>query len=92
MNLEPIAIATRGYVCSGAPDDIAIATQGYACVVQAVTLPPVPRPPVSGGGSTVAYDLMRDDEFAEQLEREDDEMLRMIVAVLEAIWNDRWQR
>lgn len=31
MTLAPLAIATKGYVCANAPNDIAIATKGYVC-------------------------------------------------------------
>lgn len=44
MNLNPIAIATQGYVCGGNPDSIAIATQGYVCFADLGI-------PEEGGGS-----------------------------------------
>ncbi len=36
MTLDPIAMATRGYVCGPGPDPISIATYGYVCVLVAV--------------------------------------------------------
>jgi len=32
MTLDPISIATAGYVCGVGPDAIAIATMGYVCI------------------------------------------------------------
>ena len=34
MTLDPISIATAGYVCGGCPDPIAIGTLGYVCAVE----------------------------------------------------------
>jgi hypothetical protein len=34
--VDPVSIATRGYVCNEEPDDIAIATRGYVCDTGAV--------------------------------------------------------
>lgn len=35
MTLDPIAMATRGYVCGAGPDPISIATGGYICILVA---------------------------------------------------------
>lgn len=32
MTLNPISIATKGYICDGCPRPIAIATKGYVCI------------------------------------------------------------
>lgn len=37
--VDPISIATLGYVCGGNPDDIAIATIGYVCLAQVIIIP-----------------------------------------------------
>lgn len=44
MTLDPISIATAGYVCGSGPDPIAIATDGYVCFAEAATVE-------EGGGS-----------------------------------------
>lgn len=31
MTLDPISIATAGYVCGGNPNSLSIATRGYIC-------------------------------------------------------------
>ena len=37
MTLDPIAIATQGYVCGEGPDGISIATRGYVCFAATFT-------------------------------------------------------
>ena len=45
MTLDPISIATAGYVCGAVPDDVSIALDGYVCFAEAVAVEEI------GGGS-----------------------------------------
>lgn len=44
MTLDPISIATTGYVCGSGPEPIAMATRGYVCFAE------LPTPTEGGGG------------------------------------------
>lgn len=48
FSVDPISIATSGYVCGNGPNDIAVATHGYVCPFIEVIVTP------GGGGSTEA--------------------------------------
>ena len=37
MTVDPISVATEGYVCEQKPNDISIATHGYVCISAIVT-------------------------------------------------------
>lgn len=86
MTLDPVSIATRGYVCGTGPDDIAIATMGYVCSSTEFQVP------VGGGSSTPFkrnvpaewYELkgVTPDQIRARLEQEDQEILGVIVAAM----------
>jgi hypothetical protein len=44
--VDPLSIATHGYVCDELPNDISIATHGYVCDVDGV-VPPATRTAMS---------------------------------------------
>jgi hypothetical protein len=73
MTLEPISIATKGYVCNFDLDPIAIATKGYVCA---------PVPFVGGGGDSMLHRGRRglDTSIDALLVREDEEVLAIIMA------------
>jgi len=73
MTLEPISIATKGYVCRFVPDPIAIATKGYVCADRFVV----------GGGDSLIQRRRReelDTSIDALLVREDEEILALIMA------------
>lgn len=77
--LEPISIATKGYVCTFSPEPIAIATKGYICVIRFV-----------GGGGDSFIQRRReelDTSIDALLVREDEEILALIMAATRTI---RW--
>lgn len=86
MTLDPISIATRGYVCGAGPDDIAIATMGYVCSETEF------RVPVGGGSSggfrrnvpLEWYEMpgVTPEQIRERIEQEDNEILGVIMAAL----------
>ncbi len=77
MTLEPISIATKGYICNFDPDPIAIATKGYVCA------------PVfaGGGGDSILHRGRRglDTSIDALLVREDEEVLAIIIAAARAM-------
>ncbi len=75
MTLDPISIATKGYVCGSGPDDIAIATKGYVCIVA------VPPARLDGGDSSARHKKMLDTSLDALLVREDEEILTIIMAI-----------
>lgn len=77
MTLEPISIATKGYVCRFVPDPIAIATKGYVCAVRLVV----------GGGDSMLHRGRRglDTSIDALLVREDEEVLAIIIAAARAM-------
>lgn len=79
MTLEPISIATKGYVCFNGtdycPDDIAIATKGYVCIADVV----VER--LNGGDSSRRHKQMLDTSLDALLAREDEEILAVITVM-----------
>ena len=80
MTLEPISIATKGYICFNGtdycPDDIAIATKGYVCVAD---VPPVAR--LDGGDSSRRHKQMLDTSLDALLAREDEEIITIITTI-----------
>lgn len=81
MTLEPISIATKGYVCNFDLDPIAIATKGYVCA---------PVPFAGGGGDSLIQRRRReelDTSIDALLVREDEEILALIMAATRTI---RW--
>ena len=79
MTLEPISIATKGYVCFNGtdycPDDIAIATKGYVCIADVV----VER--LNGGDSSRRRKEMLDTSLDALLAREDEEIISIITTI-----------
>ncbi len=76
MTLDPISIATKGYVCGTGPNDIAIATKGYVCPD---LVPPPPKP--DGGDSSKRYKNMIDTSLDGLLVREDEEVLAIVMTL-----------
>lgn len=81
--LDPIAIATHGYVCDETLEPISIATHGYVCIV-------VLRGGSSGGPLAAEYDRwksphVRRDELMAQIEHEDEEILILVTSFIRII-------
>lgn len=76
MTLDPISIATMGYVCGDCPDPIAIATLGYVC-------PGVVDVGLDGSGSSQrSRHLLSLEELRRQ---EDDEVIALLAIVAEEL-------
>ena len=72
MTLDPISIATIGYVCRGAPRAIPIAVHGYVCLARLRRK--------TGGGHGARLSLKGDE--AEKLYDTDGEMLDAAMALI----------
>lgn len=72
MSLDPISIATKGYVCDGCPNPIAIGTWGYVCEVAAA---------VGGGDPEGAWERIRRRYDAERRRRRPEVVSRETVPV-----------
>ena len=74
MTLEPISIATKGYVCFNGtdycPDDIAMATKGYVCIVDVV-------PEILRGGDSSA----RAKEMLREIELQNEAAIGIVLAI-----------
>lgn len=87
MPVSPIDVATDGYLNS----PLSVAVDGYLTV----TLQPVPEVPGGGGGKGKLRGLeppkyytvtpQRLDDLQAQLEREDDEILTIVMVAMEVI-------
>lgn len=69
MTLNPISIATKGYVCGGCPRPLAIATKGYVCFAAVIG---------GGGKSDNAAFLLR-------IKEDDEAILAVIMSAVEII-------
>jgi hypothetical protein len=79
MTLDPLSIATKGYVCfdgvQHCPDDIAIGTKGYVGIVDVI----IRR---DGGDSSKGRRRRTlDTSLDALLTREDDEIISIIMAI-----------
>lgn len=78
--LEPISIATAGYVCGTGPASLSIATDGYVCLD--VIIGPT-EPDIGGGGSGGHGAVIRLPGKSIPLEiRQNEELLLALTAVI----------
>ncbi len=89
MTLDPISIATRGYVCGDGPDAIAIALRGYICIGVAVVIEQ------RGGDSSkpgLRLEPVHPHEtpamIRQRILQEDEELLMIVAAAFGVINND----
>lgn len=79
MSLDPISIATAGYVCGTGPNAISIATNGYVCT-EIVIVDPGPSPADQGGRGDVTP--MGDDLTIARRKREEREVIEIAIALI----------
>lgn len=75
--LNPIAIATIGYVCDSVINPIARGTHGYVCL--GVT-PPTPEDPFGGGMGHGAV-ILEPQPYIEPETKEDEELLAILAVI-----------